>query len=62
MVDKNTVQHVLGALMKHPQFLSESDKYNLTPNDFYFKFHKYLFVAIDSLHRNGVTSISPIDI
>jgi len=62
MVDKNTVQHILGALMKHPQFLSESDKYNLTPSDFYFRFHKYIFVAIDSLYRNGVTSIQPVDV
>ena len=48
--------------MKHPQYLSESDKYNLTPDDFYFKFDKYIFVAIDSLYRNGAEHIQPIDV
>ena len=62
MVDKSTVLQVLGALMKHPQYLSESDKYNLTPDDFYYRFHKFVFVAIDSLYRNGASRIQPIDI
>ena len=29
MTDKITNQQVLGSIMKHPQFLSEVDKYNL---------------------------------
>lgn len=62
MVDKSTIIQVFGALMKHPQFLSESDKYNLTPDDFYYKFYKYIFVAIDSLYRNGAKVLHPIDI
>lgn len=62
MVDKSTVLQIIGALMKHPQYLSESDKYNLTPNDFYYRFEKYIFAAIDNLYRNGAASIQPIDV
>jgi len=62
MVDKSTVLQIFGALMKHPQYLSETDKYNLTPDDFYYKLDKYVFVAIDSLYRNGATRIQPIDV
>ena len=62
MVDKSTVLQVLGALMKHPQYLSESDKYNLTPDDFFYRFHKFVFVAIDNLYRKGAVRIQPIDI
>lgn len=62
MVDKSCVLQVFGSLMKHPQYLSESDKYNLTPDDFYYRLDKYIFVAIDSLYRNGATRIHPIDV
>ena len=31
MVDKSTILQIIGALMKRPQYLSETDKYNLTP-------------------------------
>ena len=62
MTDKAAVLQVLGSLMKHPQFLSQSDKYQLTPNDFETRFEKYIYVAIDNLYRSGVTSIQPIDV
>lgn len=62
MVDQSTILQVLGSLMKHPQYLSETDKYRLTPNDFSYRFHKYIFVAIDNLYRNGATTIQPIDV
>lgn len=48
--------------MKHPQFLSESDKYQLTLGDFYYKFDKYIFAAIDNLYRGGANRIQPIDV
>lgn len=48
--------------MKHPQFLSETDKYNLTLDDFYYKFDKYIFAAIENLYRGGAKKIQPIDI
>ena len=62
MTDKGTILQVFGSLMKHPQFLSQSDKYQLTPNDFETRFEKYIYIAIDSLYRSGVTSINPIDV
>ena len=62
IVDKPTILQVLGSLLKHPQYLSESDKYNLTPNDFYYRLDKYIFIAIDSLYRNGAEHIQPIDV
>lgn len=48
--------------MKHPQFLSESDKYQLTLGDFYYKFDKYIFAAIENLYRGGANRIQPIDV
>ena len=62
MVDKSTILQIIGALMKHPQYLSETDKYNLTPDDFYYRIDKFIFVAIDSLYRNGAERIQPIDV
>lgn len=62
MVDKTSILQIFGCLMKHPQYLSESDKYNLTPDDFYFKFDKYVFIAIDNLYRGGALRIQPIDV
>lgn len=62
MIDKNSILQILGSLMKHPQFLSETDKYMLTPIDFRTRFDKYLFIAIEGLYKNGATSISAIDI
>lgn len=62
MVDKPTILQIFGCLMQHPQYLSESDKYNLTPDDFYYRLDKYIFAAIDSLYRNGAERIQPIDV
>ena len=62
MVDRATNLQVFGALLKHPQYLSESDKYNLTPDDFYYRFDKFIFVAIDNLYRSGAEHIQPIDV
>ena len=62
MVDKNSIMQIFGSLMKHPQYLSETDRYNLTLDDFYYKFDKYIFAAIDNLYRNGAQRIQPIDV
>ena len=62
MVDKNSILQIVGSLMKHPQFLSEVDKYKLTLDDFYYKFDRYVFAAIDNLYRSGANRIQPIDI
>ena len=62
MVDKNSIMQVFGSLMKHPQYLSETDRYSLSLDDFYYKFDKYIFAAIDNLYRNGAQRIQPIDV
>lgn len=62
MIDKNSIQQVLGILIQHPHFLSEVDKYSLTITDFSTKFEKYLFLAISGLYRQGATNIAPIDV
>lgn len=62
MVDKTSILQIIGSLMKHPQYLSESDKYNLTPDDFQSKFEKYLFLSIENLYVDGAKRITPIDI
>ena len=62
MVDRNSILQIFGSLMKHPQFLSETDKYQLTLDDFYYRFDKYIFAAIDNLYRGGANKLQPIDI
>ena len=62
MVDRGTILQIFGGLMKHPQFLSESDKYNLTLDDFYLRLDKFIFAAIENLYRNGATNIKPVDV
>ena len=62
MVDKNSILQIFGCLMKHPQYLSETDKYKLSPDDFYYKFDKYVFIAIDNLYRGGAQRIQPLDV
>ena len=62
IIDKNSVIQIFGSLMKHTQYLSETDKYLLTLDDFNTRFDKYIFAAIDSLYRNGAMRIQPIDV
>ena len=62
MTSKGTIQQILGSLMKHPQFLSEIDKYSLSMTDFSTKFEKYIFTAIQGLWQNGAPKITAFDI
>ena len=62
MNSKGTIQQVLGSLMKHPQFLSEVDKYALTLDDFSSRFEKYIFAAIQGLWQNGAQKITIFDV
>lgn len=62
MNNKSTIQQILGSLMKHPQFLSEVDKYALTIDDFSSRFEKYIFTAIQGLWQNGAQKITIFDI
>ena len=40
MTDKNTELQIIGGLMKRPQYLSEIDKYSLSPSDFIISLDK----------------------
>jgi len=62
VVDKNSILQLFGSLMKRPQFLSETDRYQLSLDDFYYKFDKYIFAAIENLYRGGANKIQPIDV
>lgn len=62
MVDKETILQVLCGLMRHPQYLSEKDKYSLTTADFGTYFDKYVFSAIYNLYQGGAIVISVSDI
>ena len=63
MVDKYCIQQILGSLMRKPTFLSQVDKYQLTPLDFPSRFEKYIFAAIDGLYRGGaVNTLSVLDV
>ena len=60
--NKSCIQQILGSLMKHPQFLSEIDKYSLTYTDFPSRFERLIFGAITGLYKNGAPKITPFDI
>lgn len=62
LVDKNATIQVLGCLMKHPQYFSESEKYLLTPDDFSNNFEKTIFKAIYNLYYNGAEKITTFDV
>ena len=62
LVDKKCIQQILGCLLKHPQYLSEVDKYNLTLNDFPSRFERYIFGAIQGLYYKGAQRISAFDV
>ena len=60
--DKSTIRQILGGLMKHPQYLDQSDKYNISVSDFSNRFEKIIFTAIYNLNKNGLKNIQIIDI
>ena len=62
IIDKSCVLQVLGGLMKHPQYLSEIDRYNFLLTDFPTRLDKYIFATIQNLYYGGAKKISPFDI
>ena len=62
MIDKSSIQQILGGLLKRPQILSEVDKYSLSVTDFGTRFEKYIFSAVLGLYHQGVSHIEPIDV
>ena len=61
-VDKRCVLQVLGSLMKHPQFLSEVDKYSFILSEFPTRLDRYIYTAIYGLYHDGARKIQPFDI
>lgn len=62
MVDKGTIYEIFGCLMKHPQYLSETDRYLLKIDDFSTNFERYIFTAIFNLYKDGAQVLNPVDI
>ena len=61
-IDRHTIIQVLGGLMNHPDLLNETDKYNLTPEDFPNSLDKYGFSAIYNLYADGANKIHAVDV
>lgn len=61
-VDKGLTLQIFGSLMKKPDFLSNSDKYFLMPDDFSTIFERNIFTAIFNLYQNGATRLTTVDI
>lgn len=62
IVEKSTIQQVIGGLMHNPSILSQTDKYNLVLSDFSNRFEMSLFYAITGLYEHGARRLAPIDI
>lgn len=62
MLDQNTILQVLTGLMKNPSILNDTEKYNLSIEDFPNIFYKYIFSAIYNLQKNGAKKITIIDL
>lgn len=60
--DKTSIIQVLGSILKNPVLLSESNKYQLTNEDFPERFHKIIFAAIHNLYKDGTEVISEVEI
>ena len=61
-VDRRTVIQILGCLMHKPSLLSDTDKYQIDPNEFNLQLDKYIYSAIYNLYQGGAESIHAIDI
>ena len=62
LIDKKIIIQLFGSLMIKPSLISESDKYNLVPEDFNSSFERYIYASIYNLYLNGAESIMPQDI
>lgn len=61
-VDRHTIVQVLGSLMQKPEYLSDTDKYFLEPNDFAVPLDRYIFSAIFNLYQNEANKIHAVDV
>lgn len=61
-VDRRTVIQILGSLMQNPSLLSDTDKYQIEPNEFNLPLDRYIYSAIYNLYQGGAESIHAVDI
>lgn len=61
-IDRRTVIQILGSLMNNPSLLSDTDKYQIEPNEFPQQLDRYIFSAIYNLYAGGAETIHTIDI
>lgn len=57
-----SIMQVLGCILNNPTLISETEKYQLTKDDFPEKFHKIIFATIYNLYHSGTESIDEIAI
>lgn len=62
MASKKTEKVVIGSLMRNPLLLSQTEKYNLSIDDFSDKLSQHIFYAIAQIADKGSTSIKTQDI
>lgn len=60
--DRRTVIQILGSLMHRPEFLNDTDRFQLEPSDFVAPIDKYIFTAIYNLYIGGAEVIHAIDV
>lgn len=60
--DKMAIMQVLGSILKNPQLLADSNKYQLSNDDFPEKFHKIIFASINNLYEEGTEVINEITV
>lgn len=60
--DKNAVMQVFGSLLKNTSFLSQTDKYTLSPDSFDGIFEKTIFSAISNLYFGGAVKVTIVDV
>jgi replicative DNA helicase len=60
--DEKTAEMVLINVFKFPQLLDQPDKFYLSSDDFYSKFHKTIFVSINNLFVQGLEHLTTLDI
>ena len=57
-VDITAIMQVIGCIYKHPDFLSQTDKYIITEDDFPDRFHKVVFGSIYKIYELGASKIT----
>lgn len=60
--DKQSIMHVLSALIHNPEILANDREYPIDVQDFPEKFHQAIFGAITNLFANGAEKITIVEI